>query len=241
MFTSNYSAELMEIEQPLIKVSPVMTLKEKAQVKREVYMQLGNTFFKLPKIEEVMEIIKKYSIVTSEKMLRNELQSYFSQMENYTVNSDGDILLSDLINENLIRLKVSAKNWEEAIRKSASALLENDKITANYIDEMINTAKESGPYIVITKHVALPHARPEAGAKEIAIGIATLENPIEFGNKDNDPVKYIFCLSAKDQKTHLEAMSELAVLLEDENFYNVLDNSKTPEEVMDYIKNMNNR
>lgn len=150
-------------------------------------------------------------------------------------------MLSNIINENLIRLKISASDWEDAIRKSAAALLENGKISASYIDEMINTAKECGPYIVITKHVALPHARPEFGAKEIAIGIATLESPIEFGNKDNDPVKYIFCLSAKDQKTHLEAMSELAVLLEDKNFYSVLDNAKTPGEIMDYIKNMNNR
>ena len=55
-----------------------------------------------------------------------------------------------------------------------------------------------GPYIVITKHVALPHARPEAGALESAIGIATLKHPVKFGNKDNDPVKYLFCLSATD-------------------------------------------
>lgn len=236
VFTSNYNAALMEIEQPLIKVSPVMTLKEKAQVKREVYMQLGNAFFKLPKVEEVMEIIKKYSNVLSEKMLRNELQAYFSQMENYTDNSEGDILLSDLINENLIRLRVSAKNWEDAIRKSASALLENDKITANYIDAMINTAKESGPYIVITKHVALPHAKPETGAKETAMSIAVLEQPIEFGNKNNDPVKYVFCLSAVDHEWHLQAMAELLELLEKKEFYDQLDKAKNPKEIISYIK-----
>lgn len=145
-------------------------------------------------------------------------------------------MLSKIINESLIRLKVSAKDWEEAVRKSASALLENDKITSSYIDAMINTTKELGPYIVITKHVALPHARPESGAKEIAIGIATLEQPIEFGNEANDPVKYVFSLSAVDQSTHLQAMSQLAELLDREEFYGVLDKAESAEEVMNYIR-----
>jgi mannitol/fructose-specific phosphotransferase system IIA component (Ntr-type)/transcriptional antiterminator len=236
VFASNYSAELMEIEQPLIKVSPVMTLKEKSQVKREAYMQLGNTFLRQPRVEEVMEIFKKHGKVSSENMLHDELQSYFSRMENYTVKNDRDLMLSDIINENLIRLNVPAENWEDAVRKSASALLENDKITAPYIDAMISTAKEAGPYIVITKHVALPHAKREAGAKETAMGIAVLEKPIEFGNKGNDPVKYVFSLSAVDHESHLQAMAEFLELLEKEEFYDVLDKAKNAEEIMSYIK-----
>lgn len=145
-------------------------------------------------------------------------------------------MLSSYINENLIRLKVLAKDWEDAIRKAGAALLENNKITESYIDAMVESKREFGPYIVVTKHVALPHARPEMGTKELAIGIATLENPVEFGNKDNDPVKYVFCLSAKDSESHVQAMSELAELLDQEKFYNILDNAKDPSEIIDYIK-----
>jgi len=145
-------------------------------------------------------------------------------------------MLSDFINENLICLKVPADNWEEAIRKSASVLLENDKITASYIEAIIRNVRDDGPYIVITKHVALSHARPEAGAKEIAIGIATLEHPVKFGNKDNDPVKYVFTLSATNSESHLQAISELVELLEKEEFYEVLDKAKSAKEIMNYIK-----
>ena len=100
---------------------------------------------------------------------------------------------------------------------------------------MIQTTKESGPYIVITKHVALPHARPESGAKEIAISIATLETPVVFGNKENDPVKYIFGLSALDNLTHLTAMAELAELLDQEQFYEVLDTAECQSDIINYI------
>lgn len=236
VFTTNYKSEGLEINVPVIKVSPVMTQKEKYKITREVYIQLGDIFLRQPKINEVMDIIKKYAKVTSESLLSNELLSYFTQIENFTSKGEEGLMLSDLTNETLIKLKVSAKTKEEAIRKSASVLVENGKVTEEYVDAMVNNANESGAYIVITKHVALPHARPEAGTKEIAIGIATLENPIKFGNADNDPVKYVFCLSAVDNNSHLHAMSELVELLEMDEFFKTLDNAKDAKEIIDFIK-----
>lgn len=147
-------------------------------------------------------------------------------------------MLMDLTSEKLVRLNIEAENWEDAIRKSAAPLFENGKITAAYIDAIINTAKEVGPYIVLTKHVALPHARSEAGALESAIGIATLKTPVVFGNKENDPVKYLFCLSAKDSESHINALSELTGLLDREDFYALLDQAKEASEVIQYIKNL---
>lgn len=236
VFTTNYKAEGLEIDAPVIKVSPVMTQKEKYKITREVYIQLGDIFLRQPKIDEVMDIIKKYAKVTSESMLSSELLSYFTQIENFTSKGEEGLMLSDITNETLIKLNVPAKDWEDAIRQSASVLVENNKVTEAYVDAMVNTAKESGPYIVITKHVALPHARPEAGAKEISIGIATLEMPVEFGNDDNDPVKYVFCLSAIDNNSHLRAMSELVELFEMDEFFKTLDTAKDPKEIIDFIK-----
>ncbi|MGG7142098.1 BglG family transcription antiterminator [Clostridium nigeriense] len=236
IFTTNYNSEGLDIDVPVIKVSPVMTAKEKYNITREVYIQLGDIFLRQPKIDEVIGIIKKYAKITSESMLSSELLAYFTQIENFKSNEGDGPMLSEITNERLIKLKVKAKDWEDAIRQSAAALVEDNKVTKEYVDAMVNTAKESGPYIVITKHVALPHARPEAGAKDISIGIATLENPVEFGNEENDPVKYVFCLSAIDNSSHLRAMSELVELLENEEFFRVLDNAKDPKEIINFIK-----
>lgn len=144
-------------------------------------------------------------------------------------------MLKDLTNEKLVRLHIQAKNWEEAVRFSAQPLVDEGKVKMSYVDDMIHGVQENGPYIVLTKHVALPHARPEAGALESAIGIATLATPVEFGNEANDPVKYLFCLSAKDDMEHLNALAELAELFEDENFFKLLDQAKDAKEIMDYI------
>lgn len=220
---------------PVIVVRPVMTLKEKYQVKQEVYIKLNDMLIRQPRVDEVIEIVKKYADITSEKPLHNELQSYFSKIEDVPVKSGTNLKLSNLVDQSLIRLKVPADNWEDAIRKSAFALLECDKITDQYIDAMIKYAKETGPYIVITKHVTLPHAKPEDGAKKTALGISVLEHPLEFGNKSNDPVKYVFCLSAVDHESHLQAMAELLELLGKDEFYDVLNRAESPEEIIHYI------
>lgn len=144
-------------------------------------------------------------------------------------------MLKDLLSEDLILLNINASDWEDAIKKAAQPLVDEKKVTESYVDDIIVGVKNNGPYIVLTEHVALPHARPESGALESAIGIATLKTPIEFGNEANDPVKYLFTLSAKDSSQHLSALSELAGLFEDKEFFNLLDNSNNPKKIMEYI------
>jgi mannitol/fructose-specific phosphotransferase system IIA component (Ntr-type) len=144
-------------------------------------------------------------------------------------------MLKDLTNEKLIRLNIDAKDWEDAVRKSAQPLIDEGYCKQTYVDSMIDGVKELGPYIVLTPHVALPHARAESGALKTGIGIATLSKPVEFGNKDNDPVKYLFCLSATDNTKHLNALAELAGLFEDSAFFDMLDHAENAEEIIRYL------
>ena len=115
-------------------------------------------------------------------------------------------MLKDLVDGRLVQLGVEASDWEEAVRVAAKPLVDNGKVTPGYVDDIIAGAKEHGPYFVLTEHVAVPHARPACGALESAVGITTLATPVDFGSKDNDPVKYLFCLSAKDNDGHIAAL-----------------------------------
>lgn len=144
-------------------------------------------------------------------------------------------MLSDLLDESLVLLDVEASDWEDAIRKAAQPLVDNKKVTPSYVDDIIKGVNELGPYIVITEHVALPHARPESGALESAVGIVTLKEPVEFGSADNDPVKYMFPLSAKDNDSHLGALQSLVELLSDPDFFAQLDSASTPKDVVDLV------
>lgn len=165
-------------------------------------------------------------------------KKYVSNKSWINYRKEAAILLSEIIDKDLIQLNVHAQNWEEAIRVGTEPLVKKNKVTTEYVNKIIEIAHEVGPYIVITKYVALPHAPSEYGAKETAIGITTLDEPIEFGNKANDPVKYLFCLSAKDSESHISALAELVQLLEDKAFFHLLDTCEDPEKIISYIENL---
>lgn len=144
-------------------------------------------------------------------------------------------MLDNIFNEKLITLNIEAKNWEDAIRKTSQPLIDCKKASKEYVDDMILSVKQFGPYIVLSKHIAMPHGRPEKGAKECAIAIGVLKTPVEFGNIDNDPVKYIFSLSATDNTSHLKAIVKLADLFKDKEFFKLLDNASSPKEIIEYL------
>lgn len=48
-------------------------------------------------------------------------------------------------------------------------------------------------------------------------------------------MKYLFCLSAKDNMEHLNALAELAGMFEDAQFYRLLEHAESAKEIMEYI------
>ena len=146
-------------------------------------------------------------------------------------------MLADYIKKEWIKLDVEAGNWQEAIEKGGESLLKSDIITAGYIEAMKKAVKDMGAYFVVTKNVALPHAKAEEGIMKTGFSLITLKNPVEFGNVDNDPVKYIFCLAIKSSNEHIEILKELSELLEDKEFFRLLDSKESTGKIYDYLKN----
>ena len=125
-------------------------------------------------------------------------------------------MINNLLNEENVDINVDAKSWQEAIEKVGYLLLANNKIEKRYIDSMIDTVNNMGQYIVMAKGIAMPHSRPEHGAKETSLSIITLKEPVEFGNEDFDPVTMVIGLSSVDSKSHLELLSDLSNIIDDE-------------------------
>ena len=237
IFATNYLENIPNINIPIIHVSPVMSIAERYQVMREVYMQLGSGFLKKTNVDVVMDIISKHADIQNRDALYNELKNYFSEIDNISnKDKENELHLLDMVRENIIRLNIEAENWEEAVRLSYEPLLENGFITQKYIDETVRIMNSVGPYVVITKHTALLHTKPESGALSCAMGIGVLKNPINFGSAEHDPIKYVFSLSAIDNHTHLCAMAELLELFNDDKFFMFLDTANDSEEVIEYIK-----
>lgn len=125
-------------------------------------------------------------------------------------------MLKDLVSDNQIQLQVSVKDWKDAIKVSAQPLLQQGFINKSYIQAMIDSVNQFGPYIVLGPSIALAHARPKDGALKLGVSIATLKEPINFGNPENDPVKIVFCLSTIDNHSHLNVIKAIVQLINDQ-------------------------
>lgn len=145
-------------------------------------------------------------------------------------------MLSETITLDLIQVGIEVANFEEGIRFSVEPLRQAGYVDQSYIDNIINIYKETGPYIVIAPHIALPHAPSDSGAKKVGIGFMKLSTPVESGNKANDPVRYFFPLSAPDSTSHIELLSTLAQLLGNEDFILGLEEVETKVDFVNLLK-----
>lgn len=121
--------------------------------------------------------------------------------------------LNALLASDAVDLHCHAANWREALTQAGSLLEKTGAITPEYTTAMVESVETNGPYIVVAPGFAFAHARPSSAVKKTAISWLRLNEPVEFGHKSNDPVTLVVALAAQDDKAHMQAMKELAVLL----------------------------
>ncbi|MBE1536052.1 PTS sugar transporter subunit IIA [Actinomadura algeriensis] len=103
-----------------------------------------------------------------------------------------------------------ADGWRAAVRAAASALVEAGAAGPGYPDACVRVVEENGPYIVLTKGLALVHARPEEGGLAVGVGVTRLASPVEFGHPDNDPVDLLLAFCTPDPDVHVGTLAGLA-------------------------------
>lgn len=135
------------------------------------------------------------------------------------------------INKKTIRVNVKAENWEEAVKISGELLVETGMAEPRYINEMVKTTKELGPYCVIAPGIAIPHGRPEFGVLETGYSAITLTKPVEFGNPDNDPVFLVIALCAVDHDSHIKTLSSMARVISTTGFLERAKQAATEDEL----------
>lgn len=139
--------------------------------------------------------------------------------------------LAKWLNNERIQYVENVNNWKEAVQIAGLPLLNEGAILQEYIDTIIRQKEDIGPYFVIAPRIAMPHARPEQGAKALGLSIVKLGNAVKFDADENDPVDAIFMFSAPDSNSHIEMISQLAEVLSDENIMERFFNARSKEEL----------
>lgn len=193
-------------------VPTLPTRLEQVALKQEVGQRFFNRISDEPiHIDDVMTIVKKYANVTNERQLKQALRMLLNPNQNPMRSEGEQPVLNELITHDNVQLLERATDWKEAIRLAARPLESNGAIETRYVETMIDNVEQHGPYIVLMPDVAIPHARPEDGVRELGMSVLKLTEPVVFPT--DKPVRLFFVLAAIDQTTHLKALAQLTELL----------------------------
>jgi PTS system ascorbate-specific IIA component len=144
-------------------------------------------------------------------------------------------VLLKALGQGSIKLQQPCLSWKESFEVAGAALVESNRTTAQYTQDMIQAFEDLGPYMVIAPGIALAHARPSSSVIETGLSLVTLATPIEFGSASNDPVSLVIGLAAVDHDSHIDLMAALSELLMSNESVNFLAQAVNESEVRTYL------
>lgn len=146
-------------------------------------------------------------------------------------------LLDSLKENNSVKLKEKAKDWQEAIELCMQPLVENKAVDKSYVEAIIERTKELGPFYVLAPGLAMPHERPEKGVNRNSFSFVTLEKPVLFD--DGQEVDILIGLAAVDADVHNgEAIPQIVMLFEDDDIFEKIRAAEKPEDIYKIISDI---
>lgn len=136
--------------------------------------------------------------------------------------------------ENVV-LNATLANKEEAIRKAGQVLVEGGYVEASYVEKMMEREAMASTYM--GNFVAIPHGTDDAKANVLASGLSVIQVPggVDF---DGNEVKLLIGIAGKDGG-HLEILSQIAIVLSEEENVLKMVAATTAEEILSIIGEIN--
>lgn len=147
--------------------------------------------------------------------------------------------LDYLKSQNSILVKQEAKDWKHAIRISCEPLIEQKIVEPKYYDSILSNVRRNGPYFVMKKNFAMPHASTRKNVNSIGFSLVTLKEPVYFKGDDR-PVQILLTIASTSAKEHVTFMlpQVVEVFSSDRNIEKII-RAKTKEEVIAIIESTN--
>ena len=144
--------------------------------------------------------------------------------------------MRDAVDRRSVAVKAEADSWQAAVELCGELLVAAEVVEERYGPAMIRTVEELGPYVAVAPGVAIPHARPEDGVLKMGISLAVLQNPVEFGSEENDPVDLLFGFASPDKDSHVDTIRDLVSFIQNAENLEALRTAETADEALRILK-----
>ncbi len=150
------------------------------------------------------------------------------------------VSFSSLLTEGHILLNRSVHDWKDAVITAGEPLLFEQIISCEYLNAMVSSVIENGPYIVFAPGIALAHASPEFGVQDMGVVLLRPAAPVPFGHPLNDPVHIVAALCMQESASHINILFHIMNILCNRYAFHELLSAGTEDEVREIIKRYEN-
>lgn len=132
-------------------------------------------------------------------------------------------MLAKAFGPNSIAISQSNLSWEQALCEAVGLLEKDRRVEKEYLNQVLSANRELGPYFVVAPGIAIAHAAPSKAVLTTGFALLRLDVPVSSGSL-NDPVRLLFAFAAVDAESHIDLLSEFAVLMSNPANVNILLN-----------------
>lgn len=147
------------------------------------------------------------------------------------------MLIQSILAKDCTKARMTAGSKKKVLENLAQLFSEHiDTIDADQLFSSLINRERLGS-TGIGNGIAIPHCRFETGENTYCACI-TLDVPVDFDSVDGQPVDIIFAMVVpQDAETgHLEALAELAEMMQHPEFVARLRRAKTDEQLFEYAR-----
>lgn len=219
---------------PVLVVHPILTDEDRIYI---LSNSLVNRYQSVGAAEELFTMMKKYVDASQYDSLRRDIDQYIKHtrgsFNGLTERNDCGII--DILDISRVCVFEEQMEWVEAIYRTGEILIKNASIRKSYLDAIVSQIMYYGPYMFITEHIVLAHAKPEDGVNRRDLSLAVFAEPVQFPKQKK--AKVIFVLSAEDNEKHLKILNDILNFAKEESNLQALEQAVSVSEILDLFRN----
>ncbi len=147
------------------------------------------------------------------------------------------VYLIELLKKGGIYYNIPGFEVKEIIKNAVSIISTPHEITKQAVISSLLDREEMMP-TAIGKSIAIPHPRNPivANLEHESISICFLEKKINYKAMDGEPVQTLFIVLSANQRRHLEILSKISFLCQQEDFVLLLREQSPDKEIFEYVE-----
>ena len=143
-------------------------------------------------------------------------------------------MLANYFGPNSIKVTSAELSFEDAVAQATGLLVLDQKATDDYVDEVLTSLEELGPYFVVAPQIAIAHSKPSTSVVATGMALLKLKSPCNSGSA-NDPVSLVFAFCSVNADDHLQLLAEFGEKLSSDSVMNSLLNASAESVIAEIL------